>query len=63
LDRLAPDLLNDGGMPAGGVGVSYRVWEDAQMHRLLREGDVVAPDADAHSIHLKIEGLKLGREY
>ena len=61
--RLAQDPLKGGGMPSGDVTVRYRVWEDAAMQRLLREGDVVAPEADAHSVHLKLEGLRPGREY
>jgi alkaline phosphatase D len=61
--RLAPDPLRGGGMPAGDVIVHYRVWEDPEMRRLLREGDVIAPEADAHSVHLKLQGLNPGREY
>ncbi len=61
--RLAPEPLLGGGMPAGDVVVRYRVWEDAEMRRLLREGDVMAPEDDAHSVHLKLEGLAPGREY
>ncbi len=61
--RLAPDPLKGGGMPAGDVVVRYRVWEDAEMRRLLREGDVIAPEADAHSVHFKLGGLLPGREY
>lgn len=61
--RLAPDPLKGGGMPAGDVTVRYRIWEDAEMRRLLREGDVIAPEADAHSVHARIEGLRPGREY
>lgn len=61
--RLAPDPLNGGGMPLGDVVVRYQVWEDAEMRRLLREGEVIAPAADAHSVHLKLAGLGEGREY
>ena len=61
--RLAPDPLQGGGMPAGDVEVRYRVWEDAEMRRLVREDSVLAPEADAHSVHLKLNGLKPGREY
>lgn len=61
--RLAPEPLQGGGMPAGDVAVRYRVWEDAEMRRLLREGDITAPEADGHSVHLKLDGLKPGREY
>lgn len=61
--RLAPDPLNGGGMGPGDVSVRYRVWEDVEMRRLLREGNVTAPQADAHSVHLKLDGLKPGREY
>lgn len=61
--RLAPDPLQGGGMPMGDVEVRYRVWEDAETRRLLREGTVTAPEADGHSVHLKLEGLKPGREY
>ncbi len=53
--RLVPDPLNGGGMPAGDVAVRFRVWEDAEMRRLLREGDVIAPEGDAHSVHLKLD--------
>lgn len=61
--RLAPDPLQGGGMPSGDVEVRYRVWEDVEMRRLVREGNVSAPEADAHSVHLKLNGLKPGREY
>lgn len=61
--RLAPDPLQGGGMPLGDVTVGYRVWEDAERRKLLREGTVTAPQADAHSVHLKLEGLRPGREY
>ena len=61
--RLAPDPLKGGGMPIGDVAVRYQVWEDAEQRRLLREGEVSAPQADAHSVHLKLDGLKPGREY
>lgn len=61
--RLAVDPLQGGGMPAGDVVVGFRVWEDAERRKLLREGTVIAPEADAHSVHLKLEGLRPGREY
>lgn len=61
--RLAPEPLKGGGMPIGDVSVRYRVWADAEMQRLVREGDVTAPETDGHSVHLKLEGLEQGREY
>lgn len=61
--RLAPEPLNGGGMPLGDVTVAFRVWEDAERRKLLREGTIIAPYADAHSVHLKLEGLRPGREY
>lgn len=61
--RLAPDPLQGGGMPFGDVTVGYRVWEDAERRKVLREGTITAPQADAHSVHLKLEGLRPGREY
>ncbi len=61
--RLAPEPLQGGGISGGDVAVRYRVWEDAEMRLLMREGDVTAPEADGHSVHLKLDGLKPGREY
>lgn len=61
--RLAPDPLKGGGMPMGDVPVRYRVWADAEMRTLVREGDAVAPASDGHSVHQHIDGLKPGREY
>ncbi|MCX7283742.1 MAG: alkaline phosphatase D family protein [Novosphingobium sp.] len=61
--RLAPDPLQGGGMPPADIAVGFRVWEDAERRKLLREGTVAAPAADAHSVHLKLAGLRPGREY
>ncbi|MEE2922996.1 MAG: alkaline phosphatase D family protein [Pseudomonadota bacterium] len=61
--RLAPDPLQGGGMPAGTAQVRYRVCSDEMMRNTLQDGVVETSDAKAHSVHVRIEGLKPGREY
>ena len=61
--RLALAPLMGGGMPAANVPVRYLVCADAAMRTVVREGVVEARPEDAHSVHLKIEGLQPGREY
>lgn len=61
--RLAPDPLAGGGMPAGDVPVRLRLWADDAGRKLIRELDVPAVAADAHSVHANVEGLEPGRDY
>lgn len=61
--RLAPEPLRGGGMPVGQVEVRYRVCSDEAMSKAVRDGVVTTSDAKAHSVHLKLEGLKPGHDY
>lgn len=61
--RLAPEPLRGGGMPRGRAEVRWTVWLDAEQRRVFREGRAWTSDADAHSIHVKLDGLQPGREY
>lgn len=61
--RLAPDPLHDGGMPPDAVEVGWTVAEDAQFARVVRRGTVRAIAADAHSVHVDVDGLNPGRYY
>ncbi|MFN3583282.1 alkaline phosphatase D family protein [Phenylobacterium sp.] len=61
--RLAPEPTKGGGMPAGAVAVRYRVCADPAMRRTVRDGLFVTSDADAHSVHVLVDGLEPGREY
>ncbi|WP_201721562.1 alkaline phosphatase, partial [Caulobacter sp. B11] len=61
--RLAVDPLRGGGMPRGRVEVRWTVWRDAERRHVFREGWASTSDADAHSIHVKLDGLEPGREY
>ena len=61
--RLAHNPLEGGGMPASIVPVQYRVCTDAAMQKTFREGSFDARPEDAHSVHVRLEGLQPGREY
>lgn len=61
--RLAPEPLQGGGMPVGTTQVRYRVCSDEAMQNTLQDGVVETSDAKGHSVHVRIEGLKPGREY
>ena len=61
--RLAMSPLAGGGMPNAIVPVRYLVCADSAMRKVVREGSFDARPEDAHSVHLKIEGLQPGREY
>lgn len=62
--RLAVEPLRDGGgMPKEPITVKYRVCTDPDMTRTFREGEAVAEPGFAHSVHLKLEGLRPGQEY
>jgi alkaline phosphatase D len=61
--RLAPDPLRGGGMPAAPVPVDWVVAEDEALRRPVRQGRVTALEAEAHSVHVEVEGLQPGRWY
>ncbi|WP_308581295.1 alkaline phosphatase D family protein [uncultured Pseudomonas sp.] len=63
--RLAP-LFNaaDGrGGLARAVPVRWRVASDAGMTRIVRQGEVMASERFAHSVHVEVAGLEAGRPY
>lgn len=63
--RLAP-LFNAadgrGGMRRA-VPVRWRVASDAAMTRIVRQGEAVATERFAHSVHVEVAGLEAGRPY
>jgi alkaline phosphatase D len=62
--RLAPaPLLADGGMPAQAVSVDWRVAADPHLRRIVRAGTVLAQPAQAHTVHVEVEGLEPARTY
>lgn len=62
--RLSPDPLEaDGGMSSSSVPVRWELSLDATMSRVVRQGEVLATPALAHSVHVEIEGLEPNREY
>ena len=63
--RLAP-LFNaaDGrGGLSRSVPVRWRVASDAAMTRVVRQGEVMASERWAHSVHVEVAGLQPGRPY
>lgn len=64
--RLAPEPLapdGSGGLPPETHGVRYEVAEDERFSRVVRRGAVEATPELAHSVHVEVDGLRLGREY
>lgn len=63
--RLAP-LFNDADGRGGlrrAVPVRWRVASDAAMTRIVRQGEVMATERFAHSVHVEVAGLEAGRPY
>lgn len=61
--RLAPDPLRGGGMPAGDVPVRLLVFADDGGRKQIRDLQVTAVAADAHAVHVRLDGLDPGRDY
>ena len=61
--HLAPDPLNDGGMPDRRVTVQWQVATDERFRNIVREGDAFARPELAHSVHVEVGGLAPAREY
>jgi alkaline phosphatase D len=66
--RLAPDPLEPdpglpGGMPAATVPVGWQVAEDAGFATIVKEGTARATRAWAHSVHVRVDGLRPGSDY
>jgi alkaline phosphatase D len=62
--RLAPQpLLADGGMPTRTVPVDWQVAADPRFRRIVRGGTVLAQPAQAHTVHVEVEGLEPARTW
>ncbi|CAA9411524.1 MAG: Phosphodiesterase/alkaline phosphatase D [uncultured Rubrobacteraceae bacterium] len=61
--RLAPDPLNDGGMPEKKVPVQWQVATDEGFADVVAEGMEFAYPELAHSVHVEVGGLQPAAEY
>jgi alkaline phosphatase D len=61
--RLAPDLLNGGGMSDDVFGVRYEVAADAGFQQIVRRGAVEARPDEAHSVRVELRGLQPDTHY
>ncbi|MEV4317170.1 alkaline phosphatase D family protein [Actinocrispum sp. NPDC049592] len=64
--RLAPAPLNadgHGGMPNSPMTVYWQVATDQGFTQIVRSGEVAAQYADAHSVHVEVDGLQPDAEY
>ena len=64
--RLAPEPLapdGAGGMPPASVEVAWEVAEDPSFARIARRGVAMAEAAWAHSVHVELGGLEIGRAH
>jgi alkaline phosphatase D len=62
--RLAPQPLQaDGGMPAQAVRVDWQLAADPGLGRIVRGGTVFAQPAQAHTVHVEVEGLEPARTW
>lgn len=61
--RLAPEPLEDGGMPGVDVPVLWEVSHDERFGSVVRSGIATALPALAHSVHVDVDGLEEDRWY
>jgi alkaline phosphatase D len=61
--RLAPEPLNEGGMPDEPVQVGWEIAEDDGLKRIVQRGTTIAEPRHAHSVHLDVTGLQPARWY
>jgi alkaline phosphatase D len=61
--RLAPDVLNGGGMPPETVPVEWQVASDEKMRNVVQRGTAIATPELAHSIHAEVSQLRPGTWY
>ncbi|WP_214106363.1 alkaline phosphatase D family protein [Acrocarpospora catenulata] len=64
--RLAPEPVHPtkpGGMPNRSVSVRWEVAEDAAFRTVLQAGTATAQPDWAHSVHVRVTGLRAGTEY
>ncbi|WP_285704525.1 alkaline phosphatase D family protein [Microtetraspora sp. NBRC 16547] len=64
--RLAPEPLHPtrpGGMPNQTVTVRWEIAEDEKLARVIQSGTAPAQPDWAHSVHVRVSGLRPGTEY
>ncbi len=64
--RLAPDPLHPtrpGGMPNQAMAVGWQIAEDEAFRHVVQSGTANAQPDWAHSVHVRISGLRPGAEY
>ena len=61
--RLAPQPLLGGGMPMESVAVGWEVAEDEHFSTIVFQGQTLAHQALAHSVHVEVNGLQAARWY
>ncbi|QJI28074.1 alkaline phosphatase [Pseudomonas sp. ADAK18] len=63
--RLAPlfNAVDGRGGLSRAVPVRWRVASDALMTRIVKQGEVMASERFAHSVHVEVAGLEAGRPY
>lgn len=61
IEPLAAD--GKGGMASRDVQVRWEIADNPKMRRPVDRGTVRARAADAHSVHVEVDGLRPGREY
>ncbi|MBI3706517.1 MAG: alkaline phosphatase D family protein [Proteobacteria bacterium] len=61
--RLAPDPINDGGMPDAPVEVAWTIARDEAFTQIVQRGTVTARPEDAHAVHVELTGLEPSRWY
>ncbi|MFG1943454.1 alkaline phosphatase D family protein [Nonomuraea sp. NPDC048826] len=63
VDPLHPDPARPGGMPPRAMPVRWQLAEDEAFTRIVREGTAQALPAWAHSVHVRVDGLRPGADY
>jgi len=61
--RLAPEPLEGGGAGAEPVSVRWEVAHDERFTQVVQSGLVAALPANAHSVHVEVQGLEPARWY
>ncbi|CDQ41958.1 MULTISPECIES: alkaline phosphatase D family protein [Virgibacillus] len=61
--RLAPEPLNNGGMPSYNVPVEWEISEDKHFKHIINHGTELARPELAHSVHVEVFDLEPNRDY
>jgi alkaline phosphatase D len=61
--RLAPRPLEGGGMDPESLEVRWEVADDDAFKRIVRRGAILALPANAHAVHVEVDGLSPARGY